>query len=227
MSNSIINRGLRADVMRKRMEDKNTLQHKGALYVGTGTYSTTTVDGVTFTHYHTTELYPGEGDFNLPLVADSSATLGVKFSQLNGAVALVDEMVNTDLITRHTINHDDLTLHNFPVSFLGSGNIINSSSGVTVNGIAFRIVQTSDTKKFYIYTAGGTWKNATTATRATYLTASNLVGSDSRWRYPTGVSRISSYIAKPFSQCLRNWTSANKFILAPSGSGGNQPWTSP
>ena len=33
---SVIENGLRADIMRKRMEDKNTLQHKGSLYVGTG-----------------------------------------------------------------------------------------------------------------------------------------------------------------------------------------------
>ena len=33
---SVIDNGLRADIMRKRMEDKNTLQHKGSLYVGTG-----------------------------------------------------------------------------------------------------------------------------------------------------------------------------------------------
>lgn len=35
-----IEAGLRADVMRKRMEDKNTLTTKGALYVGSGTSST-------------------------------------------------------------------------------------------------------------------------------------------------------------------------------------------
>ena len=33
---SIIENGLRADIMRKRMEDKNTLKNKGSLYVGTG-----------------------------------------------------------------------------------------------------------------------------------------------------------------------------------------------
>ena len=33
---SVIENGLRADIMRKRMEDKNTLQNKGSLYIGTG-----------------------------------------------------------------------------------------------------------------------------------------------------------------------------------------------
>ena len=37
---SEIENGLRADVMRKRMEDKNTLKNKGSLYVGTGEYTT-------------------------------------------------------------------------------------------------------------------------------------------------------------------------------------------
>lgn len=37
---SVIENGLRADIMRKRMEDKNTLQHKGSLYVGTGNNET-------------------------------------------------------------------------------------------------------------------------------------------------------------------------------------------
>ena len=33
---NVIPAGLRADIMRKRMEDKNTLQNKGSLYIGTG-----------------------------------------------------------------------------------------------------------------------------------------------------------------------------------------------
>ena len=37
---SVIENGLRADIMRKRMEDKNALQNKGSLYVGTGNKET-------------------------------------------------------------------------------------------------------------------------------------------------------------------------------------------
>ena len=53
-----ISAGLRADVMRSMMEDKNTLTVKGALYVGAGT--TTTVGGVTI--YNTQALNPGSAD---------------------------------------------------------------------------------------------------------------------------------------------------------------------
>ena len=41
---SIIENGLRADIMRKRMEDKNTLQNKGSLYVGIGNGQTTAIN---------------------------------------------------------------------------------------------------------------------------------------------------------------------------------------
>lgn len=46
MANSIINPGLRADIMRKRIEDKNTLRQKGSLIVGTGTKTTVNFNGV-------------------------------------------------------------------------------------------------------------------------------------------------------------------------------------
>ena len=49
---SEIDNGLRADIMRKRMEDKNTLSHKGSLYVGTGEKET--INGVDI--YKTQEL---------------------------------------------------------------------------------------------------------------------------------------------------------------------------
>lgn len=185
MAVSIIDTGLRADVMRKRIEDKNTLQHKGSLYVGTGTYSSTEIDGITFKDYETTELYPAsEEEFGLPIIADSNASLGIKFSKINGALGIEDGIISSDLIADHTINHEDLTLHNFPVSFLGVGNIISSSSSsIVLNGIKFQIQQTETApgvKPFYVATTAGKWKNANNATRATSLTSSKLVGSDSR-----------------------------------------------
>jgi len=57
---SEIDNGLRADIMRKRMEDKNTLSHKGSLYVGTGEKET--INGVDI--YKTQELQaPTETSF--------------------------------------------------------------------------------------------------------------------------------------------------------------------
>ena len=52
---SVIENGLRADIMRKRMEDKNTLQNKGSLYVGTGNKETIENKDI----YETAELLKG------------------------------------------------------------------------------------------------------------------------------------------------------------------------
>ena len=61
---SEIDNGLRADIMRKRMEDKNTLSHKGSLYVGTGEKET--INGVDI--YKTQELQaPTETSDGFPL----------------------------------------------------------------------------------------------------------------------------------------------------------------
>lgn len=60
---STIPAGLRADVMRQRMEDKNTIKVPGALYVGGPT--SVTVGGETF--YPTVRLEPGPSGW--PLVS--------------------------------------------------------------------------------------------------------------------------------------------------------------
>ena len=62
--------GLRGDVMRSMMEDKNTLTAKGGLYVGSGT--TTTVGGTTIRN--TEQLVPGTAGY--PLVSKGSNGIG-------------------------------------------------------------------------------------------------------------------------------------------------------
>lgn len=58
--NTVIPHGLRADLMRKHMENKNTLTKKGSLYVGTGTtyLSGSPDDFGDVTCYQTAELVP-------------------------------------------------------------------------------------------------------------------------------------------------------------------------
>ena len=53
---SVIDNGLRADIMRKRMEDKNILKNKGSLYIGLGTFDTEEGTDI----YHTKELIKGD-----------------------------------------------------------------------------------------------------------------------------------------------------------------------
>ncbi len=68
--------GLRADVMRKLMETKNTLSQKGSIYVGTGNKETITVGGDTCEVYETEALAPGDaGSFLL------SSGAGIHYSK--------------------------------------------------------------------------------------------------------------------------------------------------
>ena len=67
--------GLRADIMRKSMENKNLLAHKGSIYVGTGDSERITVAGETVDIPITAELQPGAENTVLA-VTDSSGTLG-------------------------------------------------------------------------------------------------------------------------------------------------------
>ena len=60
--NCIIDSGLRADVMRKLMETKNTLQHAGSLYVGTGQSTQEGASGDLVTVYKTQELLIGDSE---------------------------------------------------------------------------------------------------------------------------------------------------------------------
>ena len=111
---STIPSGLRGDVMRKRIEDKNTLQHKGSLYVGTGESETITVDETDYPIYETTELEAGED--NEILVADSSTNSGLKYS-----------LVNTENMTDNSVTGIKLNLSSC-VDETASGSYLESAS---------------------------------------------------------------------------------------------------
>ena len=74
--------GLRADIMRKSIENKNLLSIKGSLYVGTGVSDTTTIDGQTVNIPITDSLNPSVSDVNKILIADSTQSLGLKYSKV-------------------------------------------------------------------------------------------------------------------------------------------------
>ena len=75
---STIPSGLRADIMRKRMEDKNTLTSKGSLYVGLGTSRDDTGAADV---YNTTALTIGSGETSgYILMTQNSETTGLKWT---------------------------------------------------------------------------------------------------------------------------------------------------
>ena len=80
---STIPEGLRADYMRKRMEDKATITVPGGLYVG-GT-SSTAVNGTSF--YPAVCLAPGSNSAGLPLVSNGPNAIP-SYQQVNtGGIA--------------------------------------------------------------------------------------------------------------------------------------------
>ncbi len=81
---STIPGGLRADYMRKRMEDKATINVIGGLYVGST--SSTNLDGTSNTFY-VTECLPPSATVGLPLVSNGQNTIP-SYQQLNtGGIA--------------------------------------------------------------------------------------------------------------------------------------------
>lgn len=95
-----ISAGLRADVMRSMMEDKNTLTTKGALYVGAGT--TTTVGGVTI--YNTQALNPGSAD----TVLCSNGTSAIPSYKKLTADHLASGAINGDKIADGAITNNKI-----------------------------------------------------------------------------------------------------------------------
>lgn len=81
-NDGFIANGLRADIMRKSIENKNLLSIKGSLYVGTGVSDSTTIDGQTINIPTTNSLNPSVLDVNKILVADSTQSLGLKYSKI-------------------------------------------------------------------------------------------------------------------------------------------------
>ena len=113
MSNTgTIPSGLRADDMRERMENKNLLNAKGALYVGTG--GSETVNSNTI--YETTALTVGAN--NTVLMADNATTNGLKYG-----------LIGTGNIGTGAVTATKL------------GNVITNGSAVA-NGVTVSLTQT-------------------------------------------------------------------------------------
>lgn len=74
-NDGFITNGLRADIMRKSIENKNLLSIKGSLYVGTGISDIINVPV-------TNSLNPSVSDVNKILIADSTQSLGLKYSKV-------------------------------------------------------------------------------------------------------------------------------------------------
>ena len=95
---SQIDPGLRADIMRKRMEDKNTLTGKGSLYVGTTPTSAEQIDadGTTYIIRQTAELaIPEVGKDNYMLITDSTTPTGWTFTNNQVGKYVVKESTDT------------------------------------------------------------------------------------------------------------------------------------
>lgn len=122
---SIIEPGLRADIMRQRIEDKNSLAKKGDLYVGTGSYETVS-DSIIC---KTGTLSIPSGCEGYPLVVDSKSTYGLTYKQIQasglgnilyGGVTLLGSSNGSKIITGiyqtngainvYTVNPNQLTV---------------------------------------------------------------------------------------------------------------------
>ena len=79
ISSGTIPAGLRADIMRTSMENKNTLRDIGALYVGTGTKTSITAGEESYEIPVTAALTPGT--INYPLVSNGPGA-GIEYRQL-------------------------------------------------------------------------------------------------------------------------------------------------
>lgn len=86
----VIPNNLRADVMRKSMENKNLLTHKGSLYIGTGTTESYEVDGNQVNICQTSELTPGSPYTVLKVkVIDSDTSL--QYAKVDKFMVVSDE----------------------------------------------------------------------------------------------------------------------------------------
>lgn len=101
---STIEAGLRADIMRERIEDKNSLAKKGDLYVGTGKSKTVQDSKI----YETGTLSIPSGCEGYPLVVDSKSTYGLAYKQIQasglgnilyGGVMLLGSSTGSKIIT--------------------------------------------------------------------------------------------------------------------------------
>ena len=131
---SIIPSGLRADIMRKRMEDKNTLENKGSLYVGTGistVISASDAAGVVRSEtIYTTEALtiPSGKENGAILVTDSSSRNGLKWGN-DISVSSLSAATITNTGNFQNLGHID------NVGYIQSHGYINSDSDITAGDI--------------------------------------------------------------------------------------------
>lgn len=78
---SIIEAGLRADIMRGRIEDKNSLTKKGDLYVGTGKSKAVQDSKI----YETGTLSIPSGCEGYPLIVDSTSQYGLTYKKIQAS----------------------------------------------------------------------------------------------------------------------------------------------
>ena len=123
--------GITFEEFRRRIEDKNTLTQKGALYVGTGnSESYTRPDGEIETIYETDALNPPT-EANQVLISDTSAEgKGLKYQNIVEAVneattdsLKVNNAANADSATSADITVIDGSRNNIVSFRIGNGNV--------------------------------------------------------------------------------------------------------
>ena len=119
--------GITFEEFRRRIEDKNTLTQKGALYVGTGnSESYTRPDGETETIYETDALNPPT-EANQVLISDTSAEgKGLKYQNI---VEAVNEATTDSLKVNNAVNADNATSADITVIDGSRNNIVSFRIG--------------------------------------------------------------------------------------------------
>ena len=92
-NNGYIKNGMRADVFRMSVENKNILSHPYSMYVGTGESVPVSVSGESYLLPKTGELTPGES--GRVLLCKSSATYGLSFEKISPDSLATNIVYNT------------------------------------------------------------------------------------------------------------------------------------
>jgi len=127
MANTIIEPGLRADIMRKQMETKNQLKNKGDIYVGTGVSDESTGEVIYATDFLSV------GSNNTILQADSNATNGLKYdfiSENNFGNNKLPASIITESTTKKFVTQDQID------SWTAKQDAITDSNKLPVNKIS-------------------------------------------------------------------------------------------
>ena len=101
---STIQNNLKANIMREHMEDKNTLNSKGSLYVGLGTTHSVSSEII----QETDKLSVGSN--NQVLIADSSTSSGLKYGLIQAAnisdEAITKEKINSNVADQNFVSNN-------------------------------------------------------------------------------------------------------------------------